>query len=97
MAWSERDHPEAMRNLPSNVRRKAIQVANVLAAAGDDEPRAVRLGIARAKKWAANPDRSGRPRKAGKTTGRRSRRVRQRGPKGIHLSKASRFGGRGPG
>lgn len=42
-----------MNNLPEEVRAKAIDIANALLAEGEDEGRAIRIGIAQAKRWAA--------------------------------------------
>ncbi len=42
-----------MAHLPPTVRAKAIAIANALLAEGYDEGRAIRIGIAQAKRWAA--------------------------------------------
>jgi uncharacterized protein YdaT len=42
-----------MNNLPEEVRAKAIDIADALLAEGEDEGRAIRIGIAQAKRWAA--------------------------------------------
>jgi uncharacterized protein YdaT len=41
-----------MKNLPPEVRAKAIAIANALLEAGRPEGQAIRIGIARAKQWA---------------------------------------------
>jgi uncharacterized protein YdaT len=41
-----------MSHLPEVVRAKAIEIANALLAEGEDEGRAIRIGIAKAKEWA---------------------------------------------
>lgn len=53
MPWSSDYYPPAMSHLPEVVREKAIEIANALLEAGDDEGRAIRIGIAKAKEWAA--------------------------------------------
>jgi len=50
MPWDESYYPPAMRNLPPEVRLKAIEIANALLEEGYDEGRAIRIGIAKAKK-----------------------------------------------
>jgi uncharacterized protein YdaT len=54
MPWDEDYYPSSMRNLPPEVRLKAIEIANALLAEGYDEGKAIRIGIAKAKEWAAN-------------------------------------------
>ena len=57
MPWTPERYPPAMRRLPPPVRLKAIEIANALLDEGHDEGRAIRIGIAKAKEWAAsNPD-----------------------------------------
>jgi uncharacterized protein YdaT len=41
-----------MRNLPLEVRLKAIEIANALLEEGYDEATAIRIAIAKAKEWA---------------------------------------------
>ena len=53
MPWSSEYFPPAMRHLPLVVREKAIEIANALLAQGYDEGRAIRVGIAQAKRWGA--------------------------------------------
>lgn len=53
MPWNSSYYPVSMKNLPPAVREKAIEIANALLEAGDDEGRAIRIGIAKAKEWAA--------------------------------------------
>jgi len=52
MPWSELNFPPAMQHLPAPVRAKAIQIANALLEEGESEGRAIRIGIAQAKRWA---------------------------------------------
>jgi uncharacterized protein YdaT len=52
MPWNEDYYPRSMRNLPSEVRVKAIEIANALLEEGYDEGRAIRIAIAKAKDWA---------------------------------------------
>lgn len=54
MPWSTDRYPPAMLHLDPRVRRKAIEIANaILERAPRDEGRAIRIGIAQAKAWAA--------------------------------------------
>jgi uncharacterized protein YdaT len=53
MPWNEDYYPASMKNLPPKVRAKAIEIANALLEAGRPEGQAIRIGIARAKQWAA--------------------------------------------
>jgi uncharacterized protein YdaT len=41
-----------MRNLPPEVRLKAIEIANALLEEGYDEGKAIRIAIVKAKEWA---------------------------------------------
>jgi len=52
MPWTSEYYPPAMRHLPALVRAKAIEIANALLDEGEDEGRAIRIGIAQAKRWA---------------------------------------------
>ena len=52
MPWNSDHYPVSMKHLPEQVREKAIEIANALLAQGDDEGRAIRIGIAQAKRWA---------------------------------------------
>jgi uncharacterized protein YdaT len=49
MPWTCERYPAAMRRLPAPVRLKAIAIANALL----DEGQSIRIGIAKAKEWAA--------------------------------------------
>jgi len=62
MPWNAAYYPASMKNLPPEVREKAIDIANALLEAGRPEGQAIRIGIARAKQWAsgARPGRAGR-------------------------------------
>jgi uncharacterized protein YdaT len=53
MPWNAAYYPASMKNLPPPVRAKAIEIANALLEAGRPEGQAIRIGIARAKQWAA--------------------------------------------
>jgi uncharacterized protein YdaT len=53
MPWSESYYPASMKHLPPAVRAKAIEIANALLESGRPEGQAIRIGIARAKQWAA--------------------------------------------
>jgi uncharacterized protein YdaT len=52
MPWNDRYYPRSMRNLPLEVRLKAIQIANALLEEGYEEGKAIRVAIAKAKEWA---------------------------------------------
>ena len=55
MPWTKTDYPDSMKNLPAQVRNKAIEIANKLLEEKDmDEGIAIATGISRAKDWAAN-------------------------------------------
>lgn len=57
MPWTKTDFPTAMKNLPQDIRNKAIQIANAMLA-----KRNMKVGIiiataiSNAKKWAKNRD-----------------------------------------
>jgi len=53
MPWHSEYYPAAMRHLPAAVRAKAIAIANALLEQGYDEGKAIRIAVAKAKKWAA--------------------------------------------
>ena len=55
MPWNAAYYPASMKNLPPAVRAKAIEIANALLEAGRPEGQAIRIGIARARQWAAGP------------------------------------------
>ncbi len=55
MPWDERRYPASMKHLAPIVRDKAIEIANALLAEGMDEGKAIRIAIAKAKRWAAPP------------------------------------------
>lgn len=54
MPWNASYYPVSMKNLPPEVRAKAIEIANALLEAGRPEGQAIRIGIARAKQWATH-------------------------------------------
>lgn len=58
MPWNSGYYPVSMKNLPPEVREKAIEIANALLEAGRPEGQAIRIAIARAKQWAARRDRA---------------------------------------
>lgn len=60
MPWNADDYPASMKNLPPLVRAKAIEIANALLEAGRPEGQAIRIGISRAKEWAARRGFAGR-------------------------------------
>jgi uncharacterized protein YdaT len=54
MPWTESNYPAAMKNLPAEVRRKAIEIANALFEQGRmEEGLVIATAIKRAKEWAA--------------------------------------------
>jgi uncharacterized protein YdaT len=59
--WDAAYYPASMKNLPPEVRAKAIDIANALLESGRPEGQAIRIAIARAKQWAGlTPGRAGR-------------------------------------
>lgn len=55
MPWNKKDYPDSMKNLPADVRDKAIEIGNALLDERDmDEGIAIATAISRAKDWAAN-------------------------------------------
>jgi uncharacterized protein YdaT len=58
MPWSQERYPRAMENLPVEVRDKAIEIANALLVEGEDEGKAIRIAIVKAKEWAHHRGRS---------------------------------------
>jgi len=53
MPWSDDRYPVSMKSLRPRVRRKAIEIANALLAAGRPEGQAIRIAIWSAKRWGA--------------------------------------------
>lgn len=58
MPWDASYYPVSMKNLPPEVREKAIAIANALLEAGRPEGQAIRIAIAQAKQWASRHDAS---------------------------------------
>lgn len=56
MPWTDTRFPPSMSHLPPVVRAKAIEIANALLEQGHDEGKAIRIGIAQAKRWARAHD-----------------------------------------
>jgi uncharacterized protein YdaT len=55
MPWTKNEYPSSMKNLPAEVREKAIEIANALLEEREmDEGIAIATAISRAKDWAAN-------------------------------------------
>jgi uncharacterized protein YdaT len=52
MPWNSDYFPTSMKHLPPVVREKAIEIANALLDEGMEEGKAIRIAIAKAKKWA---------------------------------------------
>lgn len=53
MPWNQSYYPPSMKHLSPSVRAKAIEIANALLESGHPEGQAIRVGIAKAKEWAA--------------------------------------------
>lgn len=56
MPWTSAAYPVSMKNLPPEVRLKAVEIANALLESGRPEGQAIRIAIVRAKQWAARRD-----------------------------------------
>lgn len=55
MPWTKSDFPNSMKNLPGEVRNKAIEIANALLEGKNmEEGIVIATAISRAKDWAAN-------------------------------------------
>ena len=55
MPWTRSDYPNAMKNLPKQVREKAVDIANALLEEKQmEEGIVIATAISRAKDWAAN-------------------------------------------
>ena len=55
MPWTKSTYPPSMKNLPKEVRDKAVEIANaLLEEEGMDEGIVIATAISRAKDWAAN-------------------------------------------
>jgi uncharacterized protein YdaT len=52
MPWTPEHPPVSMRHLPTDVRNKAVEMANALLREGKEESQAIRIATARAKDWA---------------------------------------------
>ncbi len=52
MPWNRQDFPDAMKNLDSRVRAKAIEIANRLVEEHVEEGRAIAIAISQARHWA---------------------------------------------
>lgn len=57
MPWTVDAPPVSMRNLPPNVRRKAVEIANALLLERMDEAKAIRIATAKARAWALHEQR----------------------------------------
>jgi len=59
MPWNKRNYPASMKNLPSVVRNKAIEIANALLKDGYEEGRAIAIAQDQAREWARNHGEAG--------------------------------------
>ncbi|KPL59019.1 DUF2188 domain-containing protein [Rossellomorea vietnamensis] len=48
MSWTRNDYPDSLKNLPADVRNKAIEIANALLDEGYEEGRAIAIATDRA-------------------------------------------------
>ncbi len=60
MPWSKKDYPDSMKNLPEDIRAKAIEIANALLEDGYEEGRSIAIAIDRARSSTGRDD-AGRP------------------------------------
>jgi uncharacterized protein YdaT len=69
MPWTKTDYPVSMKNLPKEVRDKAIEIANALLEERNmDEGIAIATAVSRAKDWAANQGKKTEPAAERRTT-----------------------------
>jgi hypothetical protein len=59
--WDDTYYSQSMRNLPPQLRLKAIENANALLKEGYDEGKAIRIAIVKAKQWAEGVSGAGVP------------------------------------
>ena len=52
MPWNMQDYPDSLKNLPTLVRKKAIDILNALLQEGYSEGRAIPIATSQAEKWA---------------------------------------------
>jgi len=50
MPWNRNDYPDSMKNLDTEVREKAIEIANALIRDGNEEGRAISIATSQARK-----------------------------------------------
>jgi uncharacterized protein YdaT len=69
MPWTKSAFPDSMKNLPKEVRDKAIEIGNALLEESNmDEGIAIATAISRAKDWAANRGKPTEPAKPNRKT-----------------------------
>ncbi|MEZ7173412.1 hypothetical protein [Sporosarcina sp. OR05] len=51
MPWTKNDYPDSFKNLDSDVREKAIEIANALLREGNEEGRAISIATAKAREY----------------------------------------------
>ena len=54
MPWDKTNYPASMKNLDTEVREKAVEIANALVEEGYEEGRAIPIAISQARRWAEN-------------------------------------------
>jgi uncharacterized protein YdaT len=52
MPWTMMNYPTSMKNLPPDVRKKAIEIANALREQGYEEGHAIDIATETAERWA---------------------------------------------
>ena len=69
MPWTKNNYPDSMKNLPQEVRNKAIEIGNALLEERNmNEGIAIATAISRAKDWAANRGKQTDPAKKNRKT-----------------------------
>jgi uncharacterized protein YdaT len=69
MPWTKTDYPDSMKNLPDDVRNKAIEIGNALLDEKNmEEGIAIATAISRAKDWAANRGKQTEPSETNRRT-----------------------------
>lgn len=61
MPWTKTDYPDSMKHLDSDVRNKAIEMANAMLEDGMEEGRAISIATSKARDFVNGSDDSSRP------------------------------------